>query len=744
MKKYSSFLVLSVLLTFVLVIPGCGGGGGGGGSKASSNDDIITNAQGVIESFYRLTDLAVKTQPASLVTTVFHVENNLGEYHTSLTLDDFKVIEDGEPLFPTESSISITPSQVPFKSYTVLMIDNSSSSTNLGSIKVAAKSLIPTVFLIAPDGSAEQLDHTGFEYFQIYSFSETCNKLLPDFSNNVAEIEAAIESIEPGDATTDLYGSVIEGVSQWTDGFTTELVEKGVLVLFTDGIDTQSSSALETALTTRGDRKIITAGVGIGRDDDTSRENLAQLGNAGFYYFTAETEDDGTDDEVPEFDSVEEILDEDKLVAEVADSDSLWAVINAKHFENYVKTSTFASTFYRVNYISPKRGEGEHTLTFTINENINTDIEDQAEIKSDYECDDFFSPREGIYVNGVSPMADEDYYINIAKGTTTEIRFNEYLNKSLPDGLPAPPNYTINSSDTTKVTMTSDPDDSSVLIFTDVGSNLTVMTMTQDPYDQSVYTVSATNNGPCGLTITDSNNQIIDEADPDAGGVNFSRSFNIYISDHGTPGRGLIAHYAFNGDTTDSSGNGNDATGSGVEFDTDRFGDDDKAMLINDKNDFVTLPGFSDDTFSKNTMTVSLWYEFRLTNYAPNTLLGSNSDGYDYLAIQDDFGLIGIYNDDWFLSDFRFILGRLYHIVLVKDGNNSKIYLHDPIKTYPDGPSLVYELNENFENGFPPLSVIGNRGGSNQDQGSMGVIDDVRIYDCVLSESEIMNLFLEH
>ena len=108
----------------------------------------------------------------------------------------------------------------------------------------------------------------------LYKFSSEPEKIL-DFTSDKDLLKTAINSIGGGFATTNLYGAVIGGVSQWEDFVSNDKIIQGSLVLFTDGNDTQGSSTLADALNAIGDKKVYTIGLG----SEIERTILEQLGN---------------------------------------------------------------------------------------------------------------------------------------------------------------------------------------------------------------------------------------------------------------------------------------------------------------------------------------------------------------------------------------------------------------------------------------------------------------------------------
>jgi hypothetical protein len=120
--------------------------------------------------------------------------------------DLFTVREDGGRLSPTESFRQIAKlDEVPYKLKTVLLLDNSFSVRNdLAQIKAAAKVAVDHMF-------------PGQE-IAIYSFSELPT-LEQDFTDDPALLNAAIDGIDLGFPTTNLYGSIITTLNRWTEVF---------------------------------------------------------------------------------------------------------------------------------------------------------------------------------------------------------------------------------------------------------------------------------------------------------------------------------------------------------------------------------------------------------------------------------------------------------------------------------------------------------------------------------------------
>lgn len=227
----------------------------------------------------------------------------------TMEMDDFVLKEDDLPLSPSESAVQFRKRQaLNYTIKTVLMLDNSASvKENLPVIKAAAKILI------------EKLD--AHQEVALYSFSDHPTLML-DFTHDENALRDAIDRLQPGPQTTDLYGAVIIGTYQWQDVRSADAIDQGFLVLLTDGRDTQGRWTLQQALDARKDKRVFA--VGLGKEIDPVV--LGKVANQGFTHLDNYSELPARFDQIQE-----EILD-------------------------------WANSFYWIVYQSPKRGNKEHLL----------------------------------------------------------------------------------------------------------------------------------------------------------------------------------------------------------------------------------------------------------------------------------------------------------------------------------------------------------------------------------------------
>ncbi|MEW6159676.1 MAG: choice-of-anchor D domain-containing protein, partial [Verrucomicrobiota bacterium] len=212
----------------------------------------------------------VETSAPSFVTAAFRVTTAGGDGivfpRESIERGDlFIVTEDGSPLSPSESFLQIASfGEVPAVIRTVLMLDNSFSVVReLPAIRRAGQRIVQ--------------EAVPGQEFAIYSFSGT-NVLLQDFTSDKSRLLAAISAISIGGPSTDLYGSIVDGLGRWNDSTSLSGVTRGFLIALTDGRDTASRKTLDQVLSARGDKQIFTIGLG----SEIEPDKLGQIGNAGF------------------------------------------------------------------------------------------------------------------------------------------------------------------------------------------------------------------------------------------------------------------------------------------------------------------------------------------------------------------------------------------------------------------------------------------------------------------------------
>lgn len=214
------------------------------------------------------------------------------------------------------------------------------------------------------------------------------------------------------------------------------------------------------------------------------------------------------------------------------------------------------------------------------------------------------------------------------------------------------------------------------------------------------------------------------------------------------PTNGLVAYYPFSGNANDESGNGNNGVVRNAFLTTDRFNQPNSAYQFvgNDNNTVSYIVSNHNNLPSGNSpRTISVW----ATNDSYGTIGGSGNDGHPIIAygtpstnsaneimfftnnFSVDYIRYGGFNNDLDIA-FSYNLQSWYHIVATFDGLNSKIYIND---------SLLASGNFFTWNTILDSLLIGTQ--TSKSRFHNGKIDDIRIYNRALSQSEISTLYNE-
>ncbi len=186
------------------------------------------------------------------------------------------------------------------------------------------------------------------------------------------------------------------------------------------------------------------------------------------------------------------------------------------------------------------------------------------------------------------------------------------------------------------------------------------------------------------------------------------------------PRSGLVAEYTFSGNPEDSSGNANHGVLSGgTSLAVDRFGTPNAAYLLDGVDDEITTA--ADNFAAVNRISVSVWFK------VPNTTTGLR-----FFAMCSDFGLwtnnanagIAISVPSTNSAQAAFTTADVWHHMLgTYDGSDIRCYLDGTLVQTVNPPGAISDPNR-------PL-IFGVFAGH-----WSGVLDDVRIYNRVISASD--------
>jgi hypothetical protein len=199
------------------------------------------------------------------------------------------------------------------------------------------------------------------------------------------------------------------------------------------------------------------------------------------------------------------------------------------------------------------------------------------------------------------------------------------------------------------------------------------------------------------------------------------------------PTDGLVAYYPFNGNANDESGNGNNGIVYGATLTVDRKGIINSAYRFNGSDNYIKYPLLS----SSNVITISLWFYWE--NTSANEMIFYNG-----FADRNGFGLLVSSNNGSIGNKLGIIHGGLSYnilsnspicpnniwknVIVIKENNLWKLLIDSQLISTGTG-------SPNLATGSFTISYIANH--------FKGKIDDIRIYNRTLTETEIQQLYNE-
>jgi len=209
------------------------------------------------------------------------------------------------------------------------------------------------------------------------------------------------------------------------------------------------------------------------------------------------------------------------------------------------------------------------------------------------------------------------------------------------------------------------------------------------------------------------------------------------------PTNGLVAYYPFNGNANDTSGNGSNGTVTAATLTSDRFGNSNTAYSFDGVNSYIdaVIPNIPKNNAAR---TISGWFKTNDTFSDPNkydasifnygTLaklqrlsLSVYSKGYLQMISGASFS-----SDDFYINNFDYANNDWYFFTLTYDGTKISIFVNG---------QLVVQKAVNLDT-VGNIFRIGQRiSGDNVKEGFKGTIDDIAIWNRVLTPEEISALY---
>ncbi len=210
------------------------------------------------------------------------------------------------------------------------------------------------------------------------------------------------------------------------------------------------------------------------------------------------------------------------------------------------------------------------------------------------------------------------------------------------------------------------------------------------------------------------------------------------------PTNGLVAHYEFEGDAQDSSGNGNHGTAKGgVSYSSGKIG---KAASFDGNTQHINVGDVS-DLNNASQFTMSGWF-YQKQMYVKGGMFSKMSSHPNMIRARTwDDGFLFVYitnngqggycriNYSSFVSAQQW-----FHFVFTYDGSQMKVYLNKDFIAF-DSCSFSTLPSQTANLTGVDLIIGENTPPNHQGKRWNGKIDDVRIYNRALSEQEVQSLY---
>lgn len=209
------------------------------------------------------------------------------------------------------------------------------------------------------------------------------------------------------------------------------------------------------------------------------------------------------------------------------------------------------------------------------------------------------------------------------------------------------------------------------------------------------------------------------------------------------PSNGLVAYYPFNGNANDMSGYGNNGSVNGATPSVDRFGNENSAYKLDGINDYILVSNKSQLNFNKGT--ISFWLKtssnalmqpLKKINYndASGEQFGFTiNNSKNHFDVKQNSNCVA--GQGWLLANSTSPINnnQWHHIVGIIDSN--------VIKFYADGVVISQSALSQVGSDVCTGDINIGRNWSTYPEWFDGLIDDIAIWNRVLTEDEIKGLY---
>ncbi len=214
------------------------------------------------------------------------------------------------------------------------------------------------------------------------------------------------------------------------------------------------------------------------------------------------------------------------------------------------------------------------------------------------------------------------------------------------------------------------------------------------------------------------------------------------------PTNGLVAHYPFDGNANDLTGNGNNGTVSGAVLSNDRFGNPNSAYSFN-PNDYIEVVDNSQFDFQAlNEMSISFWMKAPINTpttevhipISKQTGTGISQLGWNTF-IEDGSGKMGMVVKNgttgtqgyYQTPNTGFLNDAWHHVTFTFSNGTTKIYIDNVLLSVSTTSSVIIGNNAgNLRFGHVEWASL---------YSYLGLLDDILIYNRALNSAEVNGIY---
>lgn len=225
---------------------------------------------------------------------------------------------------------------------------------------------------------------------------------------------------------------------------------------------------------------------------------------------------------------------------------------------------------------------------------------------------------------------------------------------------------------------------------------------------------------------------------------------------------GPIAHWDFNGDANDVSGNAHHATAYSITYTTDKYGRQGKAAVFNGISSYAVVADHSDFDISSYSITAKI----KPTGFYTNTCQGNailmrgevaTPGRYSMYTFDNAYNSCSVYDTSKYVlttqsgsndvtpisqwqNNVKIHTGQWYDLAITYDGTNYKMYVDGNLT------NTVYFPSGTIGNGNMPIGIgknITSTGGA-YPYWLNAIMDDLRLYDYAMDDTDIAALTYDH